>query len=333
MRGGQYGWLIFFMSLCMGLLFISLRVMNGPYTQGMSKSEEVERRSSMEQDYFKNIRYYYYGWGAQEKRFHLSADELQNNPKIQKVVFLNPAGTIQLEGSRILSYRGKRGYFVGDREELHLKDDVSFSEGNSSMASSQAVYRTGKKELQLRGDVVGLTRLPEHRRFIRVGSHEAFAWLLARRVRYLGGVKGGVESPRGQGQKLSFSSETLDMDLQRYHLDIDKDVMFKRERLEARGNRGEIFWNRKNKNIEHYVLHDNVQLKEQVRDEDGDGFFERTALAEKLEGTFEDDRVVLTGRPQVVQREDVIKGNRIVLKKDSEVVEVDDASANFRLRR
>ena len=332
MRNGQYGWLILFTSLCMGVIFFSLGVSGGSYLQSASRSEENGQESGAYWDYFKKIKYYYFLWGEEEKRFHLSADELQNNIQTRKIVFLKPEGSIHLQQNRTLFYRGERGFFESKGDELHLRGQVHFSEGDSSMSCSRAIYGIEQKELKLRGNVVGLTRLSKHPSTIRISSGEALAQLLLGKVRYFGGVKGNVESFRIKGEKLLFSSEVLNMDLHRYRLDIIKDVVFRRDRFVAEGNRGEIFWSRHNKSVEHYLLHDNVKLKEKVASQSGDSFFEREAWAEKLEGVLNDNRVVLTGRPRVVQMEDVIKGNRIVLKKDSAVVEVYDANANFKLR-
>ena len=331
---GQYGWLSFFIFLCAWVVFISFRSAEESSLLAVSGGERKKdaSESGMDQDYFKNIHYYYFLWGKDEKNFHLRADELRNNVKTQRTVFVNPAGNVNLKGNRSLSYRGKRGHFEGDREKLYLEDDVFFSDENSNIGCSRAVYATGKKELRLAGNVIGVTRFRDGQSSIRVRSAEALARPVSGYIGYSGGVEGELKSSKTQGEELSFAAETLDMYLHRQHLDILENVIFRRIRLEARGNRGEIFWNAKNENIKYYVLYDNVRLREKVFNRDGNGFFERSALAEKLEGALDDNRVVLSGRPRVVQLEDIIKGNRIILKKDSEIVEVDDASANFRLR-
>ena len=333
MGGGQYRWLIIFVLLCMGIIFFSLRVRSSFAVQAVSDSVEEDRGSGRHQDYFKNIQYYYFLWGGREKYFHLSADELLNNASTRKVVFINPEGTISLKEDRTLYYRGERGHFEADREELHLKDKVYFLEGDSKVTCSQALYSTKEKELHLKGNVFGLTRFREHESSVRIVSREALAQPLLGKIRYFGNVEGNIESPRDQGEKLFFASEALDVDLYRHRLDISEGVTFKRDRFEAQGNRGEIFWNLKSKHIEHYILYDNVRLNEKVKRKNEDGFYNRSAFAEKMEGAFDDNRIVLTGRPRVIQWEDVIKGNQIILKKDSDIVEVKDASANFRLRK
>jgi len=58
----------------------------------------------------------------------------------------------------------------------------------------------------------------------------------------------------------------------------------------------------------------------------------RKAFGERLEGFTSLDRLVLTGYPKVYQEGDVIKGNKITLRINNEVVEVDDANTRFKLK-
>ena len=314
-------------------IVISLGMMGRIPSRSITDEKDARKGSQSYRDYFKKLQYYSLFWEEEQRQFHLSADELQSNRGTGKVIFINPSGTVDLKGQHSLFYRGARGHFDDSRDELHLMDEVVLSEGNSRITSDRAIYQTRRKELKLSGEVVGWNRFDQYKSSVRIRSQEAFARLLQGKIRYSGNVTGRLESFREQQQgELFFSSAVLDMDLRRYRLDISDDVTFKREQFAAQGNRGEIFLNKKGRRVEHYTLHDNVRLREKVKRESGQSYFERTAMAEKLEGTFGDNRIVLTGRPRVIQEKDVIKGNQIILRKDIETVEVDDASANFELR-
>ena len=63
-----------------------------------------------------------------------------------------------------------------------------------------------------------------------------------------------------------------------------------------------------------------------------EGLLERKAFAEKLEGFAQDEKMILTGYPKVIQGEDVIKGNVIHLYQQNEVVEVLDNDSSFKLK-
>ena len=43
-------------------------------------------------------------------------------------------------------------------------------------------------------------------------------------------------------------------------------------------------------------------------------------------------KVVLTGFPKVIQDKDIIKGNKIILRENSESVEIDDANSSMILK-
>ena len=73
----------------------------------------------------------------------------------------------------------------------------------------------------------------------------------------------------------------------------------------------------------------NVEEKVTVQERDGQKEFIRKALSERLEGVTSEEILVLTGYPKVYQMKDVIRGNRIILRRDSELVEVEDANSVF----
>ena len=66
--------------------------------------------------------------------------------------------------------------------------------------------------------------------------------------------------------------------------------------------------------------------------EDGQPPFKRESFSEKLEGYPSENLVVLLGYPKVNQKQDVIKGNIIILRDNNETIEVDNANSNFRLK-
>src|SRR5690606_35662995 len=120
------------------------------------------------------------------------------------------------------------------------------------------------------------------------------------------------------------------LNLNDQHITLDGDVEMKKQQLTAQARRGEIFLENYNKKLKYYVLYDDVKLREKVvaRGER----LERKAFAEKLEGVMSEDRIILTGFPKVLQRGDIIKGNRITLRENNVIVEVEDANTNFKLR-
>ena len=101
--------------------------------------------------------------------------------------------------------------------------------------------------------------------------------------------------------------------------------------LTALSREGEIFMDNYNKKLKYYTLIDDVKLTEKVKLEDGSSFI-RTAVAEKLDGLVAEEKNILTGFPKVFQQGDVITGNRITIRENNQVVEVDDANTDFILK-
>jgi lipopolysaccharide export system protein LptA len=120
------------------------------------------------------------------------------------------------------------------------------------------------------------------------------------------------------------------LDLNIGKIDLLEKVRLKKQQLKARSRRGEVYLENFNKKLKYFVLFDDVKVTEKVM-LDGSSF-ERKAFAETLEGFTAEEKIVLTGYPKVFQMRDTIKGNKIVLRENNEVIEVDDANTNFQLK-
>ena len=101
--------------------------------------------------------------------------------------------------------------------------------------------------------------------------------------------------------------------------------------LKINGRRGEIIWAKPNNKLKYFVIYDDVRIVEKVQLHQRS--FERKAFCEKLEGLVDEGKIILTGYPKVFQLNDVVKGNRVILREDNEVIEVDDVNVHFKVNR
>ena len=132
--------------------------------------------------------------------------------------------------------------------------------------------------------------------------------------------------------RFSILRNKMKMDIVKSLVNLEGDVFLIKQQLKANSRRGEIFLENYNKKLKYFVLYDDVKVVEKVMLEGiNSSSFDRRAFSEKLEGMMSEGRIILTGYPKVFQQGDVIKGNRITLRENNEVVEVDDANTNFRL--
>ena len=64
-----------------------------------------------------------------------------------------------------------------------------------------------------------------------------------------------------------------------------------------------------------------------------EGVKERRAFAERLEGFGRDQKMVLSGAPRVEMGTDVIKGYRITIRENVDLIEVDDAMSDVQVKQ
>ena len=153
---------------------------------------------------------------------------------------------------------------------------------------------------------------------------------IANRVDYRGLVDGEMRRVKAYEEGVKFQTSELGFDGAKGLITLNGQVHFIKGKFEAWSNRGEIFLENYNKKLKYYSLSDDVRLREEFQGREK--LIERKAFAEKLEGWMNERKVVLTGFPKVIQDKDIIKGNRIVLRENSESVEIDDANSSLILK-
>ena len=78
-------------------------------------------------------------------------------------------------------------------------------------------------------------------------------------------------------------------------------------------------------------MNDDVKMSEKM--ETREGIQTRQAFAERLEGFGREQKMVLSGAPRVEMGKDVIKGYRITIRENVDLIEVDDAMSDVQVKR
>lgn len=290
----------------------------------------VDKKSTNDADedsYFKNVTYFVRE--NQLKKVDLKASELVLHGKKNQTTFFNPKGHAFSEKQDSVSYSAGRGLLNNLNSELSLWDDVVLSQAAHKIEAQEIIY-------QLQNDFVVANRkvLTESKDklsgdLIRITSDQMSGKPRAGLSEYNGSVKGKVLRRRAYEPPVDFSADRLKMDLNAQKVEMAGNVSFKKQELRATSLNGEIFLENYNKKLKYFALYDDVKVVEKVLL--GRDLIERRAFAERLEGFMSENLIVLTGYPKVFQKQDVIKGNRIILRENNEVVEVEDANTNFRI--
>lgn len=314
-------------------ILVSLSLISYSFTQnwdgGAFKDYENldDTVKNTQETYFKSVDYYLLK--NSKPHFSLNAVELVTNNNSKKTFFFKPDGHVFLESGEKVFFKGDRGIYDQKIEKLVLNGAVDVKTGDTQANSNQMIYEALQDRVHLLGEVKTKMYYPEQKDWIYLDSEEAFLWPEANRSRFSGNVEGKIKRVRVYEDSLFFWSHELYLDMNIHKADLYQDVRMKKNNLHASSRRGEIFLENYNKKVKYYALYDDVKLTEKVMQ--GSKPITRKAFSEKLEGLPSEDRVILTGYPKVYQLGDVIKGNKIVLRQSTEVVEVDDANTKFQM--
>lgn len=315
-----------FILLCFALVVVSFV---GKWDGGVYRDIDPNEKQykSMQESYFKDI--FYHLLDEDKPSFQLVADELTINSTIEKIFFIKPVGFTFTKNNERVDYEGHHGFFDQKKEYLVLEKDTVVNMKNTEAKADKFTYDMPQDRVHLINNVKTKTLYEKEGDWIYIDSNEAFFWPEAKRSRYVGEVSGEIKRKRVYEDNLSFNSYELLLNMDALKADLNEDVVMRKRDLTATSRRGEIFLENYNKKLKYFVLYDDVKVVEKVM-LDGK-FIERKSFSEKLEGIPSENKIILTGYPKVYQLNDVIKGNKIVLRENTEVVEVDDANTKFKV--
>ncbi|WP_164848221.1 LPS export ABC transporter periplasmic protein LptC [Halobacteriovorax sp. HLS] len=300
------------------------------------KNESTKKQNSYDQEsYFQEASFYRVEKGS--ATLHLDADEMTINSSTQKSLFVNPRGVAFTNDARPVQYKAQEGFLIQGEQKVIFEGEVEFDLNKSKLQANEVTYYMNKDEIFSRGDVFTESvsqvkgKPPER---IKVWSDSSYSYPERNISRYIGNVRGTIRRNKVYEESIHFKSEKVEVDLNTLKIDLTDSVEIKKQQLTAQSLRGEIFLENYNKKLKYFVLYDDVKVVEKVElEKDGRvSSFMRRAFGEKLEGIMSDNKIIITGYPKVFQQSDVITGNKIVLRENNEVVEVDDANTNFIIR-
>lgn len=290
--------------------------------------ESSSQHAPVAESYFRDARYFLVEPG--KSRVSLWSTDLSLAQDGSKLIFLNPDGDIYREQQSPLHYTAKSGIYRRERQHLVLEGNVVINDAQSSIRSDNIIYQQKDELIKARGEVWTEATNLQTKDKVQIQADALDYKIKTQQGDYTGKVKGLVLRVRPYEDSVKFESSRLFMDLPASLLTLNNDVLLKKQNMTASAQKGEIFLENYNKKLKYFALYDDVKVDETVKS--GGRTFKRQAFGQKLEGLMSEGRLILTGFPRVLQLRDVIQGNRIVLRENNEVVEVDDASTNFEIK-
>ncbi|MBT3234602.1 MAG: LPS export ABC transporter periplasmic protein LptC [Bdellovibrionales bacterium] len=229
-------------------------------------------------------------------------------------------------------HRGERGTLNQKSNFLELYGRVKLSTSESVLYSSYGNYSMLEDKFFANGRVRTRTISPKSGDKILVNSDQVTMWPGKELSNFKGKVVGKIKRKRVYQPSMDFWADQIEVDLSKSLILLDSKVVIKRGTVKAYARRGEVYLDNYNKKLKYYYLYDDVKVVEQVTLDNGKTK-QRRAYGERLDGVVSEEKIILTGYPKVFQEGDVIKGNKIVLRENSSVVEVDDATSKLFLKQ
>ncbi len=262
----------------------------------------------------------------------LESDVLSINHDEKDIFFQLPIGYVFDQQGEKIEYRAALGSFNFSRNILGLKSDVSLNSKASKVSSDQLNYHLDSHYLTGQGRVTGDYIVPSTQDNLVISGDKLESNTLKQTGFFQGNVKGRVTRKRRYEEGVDFASQRLEFNLIVGRTDLMGDVHLIKENMHATARQGQLLLENYNKKLKYFSLLSDVVVKEKVVDARGNVIYRR-ALAESLEWFVGDHLVVLSENPRVYQDSDTIRGNRIILRENNSVIEVDDANSNFKVKK
>lgn len=318
--------LTLFSSLCFGVIIYGNRF------EATGKKESIlEKRDLGENSVSRLNVVNYYVLRKTGPYLHLNAKELRLDPNEGKRYFDTPKGELFTADKSKVTYEAVKGIFDDKSERLYLFESVLLQMSDSEIKSDELIYSKIKDEAYAKGSIKSYKMDLKTDDRIEITSDELFVKPSLKFSKYTGNVNGKILRKRAYEPPVFFGSNILTLETQQSLVNLIGDVWVKREGVHATSLKGEIFLENYNKKLKYYSLSDDVKVREIVNTRGGQTF-KRESFSEKLEGIVGESKIVLTGYPKVYQERDILKGNKIVLFENSEMVEVDDANTTFKIK-
>lgn len=224
-------------------------------------------------------------------------------------------------------------------EALYKKaSDLLTLEKKVKLTSAEAVYQAEKVKYFLKKDLVlgsGNVQFdgvdPKSKDIMHVQSDNMRANPDAQFTKFTSNVKGFMQRKKKYEGKTTFVSNDLQLEGDKSLAHLEGDVELKRQNYLITAGKADFFLENYNKSLKYFVLNDDVKVTETLQTPEG--ITERKAFSERLEGFGQEQKMVLSGAPRVEYGKDVVKGYRITIRENVDLIEVDDAMSDLQMKR
>jgi lipopolysaccharide export system protein LptA len=246
--------------------------------------------------------------------------------------FTEPKGVYNYQKkNKTMRYQALEGVYRKKKELLVL-------EGNVKVVSDEAEYLAARVKYYFKKDLIfgygGVTFTGvdlKSQDQVEINAETMRANPQSQMSRFKGNVHGSMQRKKKYEGKMTFSSQQLNLDGIKSLAHLEGDVRLNRQSYLITAGKGDIYLENYNKSLKYFVFNDDVKVTETLKTPQGTTF--RKAYAERLEGFGREEKMVLSGAPKVEHGEDVVKGYRITIRENMDLIEVDDAMSDMQVKR
>lgn len=248
------------------------------------------------------------------------------------VEFDDPKGIYNFKPSKGISYKSDLGIYQKDKDLLVLKGKVDLQAESARCRADSIRYHLKKDLIIGKGNVEFDGKNPKTSDHFQISSQKMRASPSLKKTTFEEEVHGSIERKKKYEGKTLISTQKLILDGEQSVAHLEGNVELQRGNYDITAGKADMFLENYNKSLKYLVLNDDVKLTEKLIMSDGTTQ-KRRAFAERLEGFGQEQKMVLSGAPRVEMGKDVIKGYRIIIRENVDLVEVDDAMSDVEINR
>ena len=246
--------------------------------------------------------------------------------------FTEPKGIYRLEGKdKTLNYRANFGSYKKTKNLLSMKGDVEISSTDGKYRANKMDYYFQKDLVKGVGDIEFEGEDLKSFDQLKITADTMRASPGQKISKFTGKVKGQILRKKKYEGRMDFKSQEFTLDENKSLAHLSGDVEMKRGTYLITSGKADLYLENFNKSLKYFVLNDDVQMTSKIQTPEG--IQERKAFSARLEGFGAEQKMVLSGAPRVEMGKDTIKGYRITIRENIEMIEVDDAMSDVQLKK
>lgn len=316
------------MTFCLTIIIYSLKGFNQSKSSQNFSSAKSQSGANTE-SYFKKINYDIVE--NNQLVLKLKADELIDKSEEARILFFAPDGIIISKSGTKVKFKSEKGILSKKENILFLEKNVIIEFDQTVIIADHAKYYINDDIFDAFGNVQTESISINSKDSVNITSDKLFSSKSLNITTFEGNVKGEIIRKKKYEEGMKFGARRVEYDSKKNIVSLFRQVFIKRNRFNAKARQGTIFLDNYSKRLKYFTLSDDVRLSEKViiGSRNMKRTIQRKAISEKLEGNVREEIIILTGYPKVFQENDIVKGNKIILRENSDIVEVDDSSTNF----